>query len=252
LGELVYAAAGKTQDGKGGEAMHLWKAFTEVAGLVGDDRLGEAKELAGKCMSGIVPGPGPGPLHLWINPMTDLLKFWPFLFESLHAHLSGGGLHKRIKAKEIGQLVGGLIAGWQLVRAKLLPKIIAMNDNNLTARFDLTAFLHLFETTLPLAHLTYSIFVRSNFKGDDATKARGEHVHLIAKAKLLLESLTRQRKNYPTGLLAEIDSELYWEHVKHPMGAYVREHANTNDEAFGEGVRSSCTHLIFSTLSKFT
>ena len=238
LGRLLHIAAEKTTDGKTDSAHFIWKRWTETCGMEGEANEAAAEKLAGKCVSGIVPH-GPGPLHTWLNPLTDLVKFWPFLFEAMEQHLSGKSLHSKIKAKEVGKRVEGLLAGWEMVRAQLLPKLIAKNEMHITARFDICAFLHLFESSMPMAHLIYELFVRNNFKGNAQAQASGENLHCSALAHLCMESHIRERKNYPRALVGLIDQMLYWQRTNHPLYDWIAENSSAYDEIFGENVSNT-------------
>jgi hypothetical protein len=232
LGKLLHAATSKTDDGSNESAHYLWDNWMVTCGAL-NDAAGE--ELAGKCVSGIVPH-GPGPLHTWINPLTDLVKFWPFLFESLELHTSGKSLHSKIKAKEVGCRVEGLLAAWEMVRSELLPKLTEKNEMHITTRFDITAFLYLMESSMPMAHLVYQLFIRGNYKGDQAAQAAGRNLHREALAYLCAESHIRERKNYPRALLAQIDQLNYWERTKHPLYDWIVANNSAYDEIFGENV----------------
>ena len=69
LGDLLKAATEACADGNAPEARWMWAEWGGACGMTG----GGAVEEAGRCCVNLVPF-GPGPLHAWINPMTDIWR----------------------------------------------------------------------------------------------------------------------------------------------------------------------------------
>lgn len=233
LGELLYASCGRCRKGNAPANMALWKRWMDTCGAATHD---EGIVLAGTAVSRIIPV-APGALHRHLNPLTDIMK-WnrEWFFSPLYRAVENAELPMKLKAKEIALWCELALSGWEVVRDELMPMIKTLQEATPGGRFDITAALHLFETSMPMACFDYDIFTRADVHGSSVTCPDGDtYLNRKVIACQSIENVVRGRENYGPSCARLIDDSLYRQRVKHPWAAYEEVTRAGTQEDKGEG-----------------
>jgi hypothetical protein len=203
-----------------------------------------------------------GPLHCFLNMVTDIAKFHRDTFVNRFYKLwVGVDMHEKPRVRQVVCVLEVLFAGWTEVRDEAIAALDAVAESG-GQRFDIAAFLYFFEEHLPLCLLSYSVFLRENVDNTAAAppaaappdppppgqgrapqgpvppaSAPGDveaKVWVTCLKRLAVLVFVRQRKNYTGCLLAHLDKLAYWKRTNHPLYHLVYKHAAWLDEQWGE------------------
>jgi hypothetical protein len=188
-----------------------------------------AKEIAGILAYNTVH-PGPGPLHLKINQVEDIVRnHRPRIFEPLALALLGSRLRKRVLVKQAAFLEECLLGGYAAVRHLLQPRL-----SLLAHRFDAAAILWLLEVELPLALLSYDALALQTYNDE----------YQRAKCIFTLVAVARGRKNYKLLTVFEQGQLEYWREYQPELYDVLTKENPLLDEAFGEGGINSAASRV--------
>lgn len=138
-----------------------------------------------------------GPLHCRINPIKDIWKFWHSIFLGpLNMAIRKRSIYneKQMPLRDITALCEILLAGYESIRDAVRETLIPIAN-----RFDASALLFLFESTLPLANTLY----------DGVYKSGLHEQYKEGLCFLQFQMLLWQRHNYKYAVLYKIASMLW-------------------------------------------
>lgn len=247
LGELLYAACHKCRNGNAPANMGLWKRWMQTCGA---SNLDDGIKLAGTAVSRIIPV-GPGALHRHLNPLTDLLKWHrEWFFSPFYRAVESMELPLKLKAKEVALWCELALSGWEIVRQDMMPMIKKVQEATPGGRFDITAALHLFEHSMPMACYDYDLFTRLDIRGNQTSCPEGDdYLNRQVIACQSVENVVRGRENYGPACARLIDDSLYRERAGHSWAAYEKVTRAATQEDKGEcgmhcSLRNACQRYI--------
>ena len=162
------------------------------------------------------------PLHIFINARKDAANWWnDVLLGPLFQMISKAKYKEKMSMAEIEALEDVLLAAWLNVRKHMLPALKAIAHS----RFDVSAFIWHMEISLSLPVILYDFLLRQEGAGEAYYE-----VLLFA----LLETIVRQRHNYPAALCRKIGAVLYLNLKDHDQARVLLEGCHVMDAAFGE------------------
>ena len=162
------------------------------------------------------------PLHIFINARKDAANWWnDILLGPLFQKITKAKYKDKMSMAEIESLEDVLLAAWLNVRKHMLPALKAVAHS----RFDVSAFIWHMEVSLSIPVILYDFLLRQEGAGEAYYQ-----VLLFA----LLETIVRQRHNYPAALCRKIGAVLYLNLKNHDQARVLLKGCHIMDAAFGE------------------
>ena len=173
------------------------------------------------------------PLHIFINARKDAARWWnDILLGPLFQRITKSKYKDKMSMAEIEALEDVVIAAWVNIRGHVLDALRTVGHS----RFDVSAFIWHLEVSLPLPVLLYDFLLRTEAAGD-------EYYEQLLFA--LLETICRQRHNYPAALCRKISAILYLNLKKHDQARVLLRGCHLMDAAFGEhGVNALLRNIL--------
>ena len=173
------------------------------------------------------------PLHIFINARKDAAVWWnDVLLGPLFQLISGSKYKDTMSMAEIEALEDVLLAAWLNVRKYMLPALKAVAHS----RFDISAFIWHMEVSLSIPVILYDFLLRQEGAGEAYYE-----VLLFA----LLETILRQRHNYPAALCRKIAAVLYLKLKNHDQARVLLKGCHVIDAAFGEhGINALLRNIL--------
>jgi len=159
-----------------------------------------------------------GPLHFYLNALTDIFKTWSFLFSPLCKNFLGFDLPKTPRAATCLALAEVVSAAWLEMRQIAVPILVKLGG------VEASSLLYLLELSLPSSYLAYCILCRNN-RG----AAYLEYLHFLA-----YEMMMRGRRNYRLWTFETVANMLHLRDNQRDVYDFVMQHLPSVDENFGE------------------
>ena len=174
------------------------------------------------------------PLHIFINARKDAARLWNDVFLGpLYQLITGKNYKEKMSMAEIEGLQDVLLAAWIHVRPHVLPALQAIAHS----RFDVAAFIWHFEVSLCIPVILYDFLLRAEGNAGEA------YYDLLLYA--LLETIIRQRHNYPAALCRKISAIFYLQSKQHDQARVLLRGCHIMDAAFGEhGVNALLRNIL--------
>lgn len=166
--------------------------------------------------------PGPGPLHMKLNAIEDIVRNWRgCIFERMTLALTGRVLRKAVLVRQSAYLLECLQSAWAAVRGVARPRLLALYP-----RFDAAALLWMLEVELPQAVLSYDVLALENLTVE----------YNKSKVIATVGAVVRNRRNYQFGLVSELGQlEYCCLHQPELYDALYNGAGTPLDEGFSDG-----------------